>query len=134
MARVAGEMTLAQLEKALEKKKSRLDELQSRRATLQQQLARVEAQISGIAGRSSGAGGVRKRRKRPKNAQSLKGYVSDILGRNKKGLTLAELHEKLDQTDYRSKAKNFRNVLYQCLYNSEDFQQDKSTGKYSLKS
>lgn len=134
MARAAGEMTLAQLERALEKKRTKLDDLHSRRDSLQQQLAKVESQIAGIAGRAgAGGGGVRKRRKRPKNAQSLKAYVNDILGRNKKGLTLAELHEKLEQTDYRSRAQNFRNVLYQCLYNSDDIQQDKSTGKYALK-
>lgn len=133
MAKMSGEMTLAQLERALEKKRSRLEDLESRRSSLQQQLAKVEAQISGIAGRGAGSGGVRKRRKRPRNAQSLKDYVKDILSRNKKGLTLAELHEKLEQTDYKSRARNFRNVLYQCLYNSEDVQQDKSSGKYALK-
>ena len=133
MAKTTGDMTLAQLEKELEKKRTRLDKLQSQRASLQQQLARVEAQISGIAGRSAGAGVVRKRRKRPKNSQSLKDYVKDVLSRNKKGLSLAELHEKLEQTDYKSRAQNFRNVLYQCLYNNDDFQQDKASGKYSLK-
>ncbi len=133
MAKMSGEMTLAQLERALEKKRSRLEDLESRRSSLQQQLAKVEAQISGISGRGAGSGGVRKRRKRPRNAQSLKDYVKDILSRNKKGLTLAELHEKLEQTDYKSRARNFRNVLYQCLYNSDDVQQDKSSGKYALK-
>ena len=58
MAKTTGDMTLAQLEKALEKKRTRLDKLQSQRASLQQQLARVEAQISGIAGRAGfGSGG-----------------------------------------------------------------------------
>jgi hypothetical protein len=134
MARTARELTLAQLERALEKKRSRLQILQSRRDTLQQQLARVEGQIAGIAGRGTGPGGVRKRRKRPKNAQSLKAYVSDVLSRNKKGLTLAELHAKIEDTGYKSRARNFRNVLYQCLYNSNDVQLDKATGRYSMKS
>jgi hypothetical protein len=126
-------MTLTQLERALEKKRSRLQVLQSRRDSLQQQLSRVEGQIAGIAGRGASPGGVRKRRKRPKNTQSLKAYVDDVLARNKKGLTLAELHEKITATGYKSRARNFRNVLYQCLYNSSDVQLDKSTGRYSLK-
>lgn len=133
MARPSRELTLAQLERALEKKRSRLQLLQSRRETLQQQLARVESQIAGIAGRGAAPGGVYKRRKRPKNAQSLRAYVTDVLTRNKKGLTLAELHEKIAETGYKSKARNFRNVLYQCLYNSDDVQLDKSTGRYGLK-
>lgn len=126
-------MTLAQLERALEKKRTRLEDLQSRRESLQQQLARVEGQIAGIAGRGAGPGGVRKRRKRPRNAQSLRSYVEDVLSRNKKGLTLAELHSKIEETGYKSKARNFRNVLYQCLYNSDNVQLDKSTGRYGLK-
>ena len=77
MAKVVKEMTVAQLEQALQKKKGRLDSLIGRREQLQRQLDRVERLIEDIAGRGAVDGDLRKRRRRPKNAQSLRAIVLD---------------------------------------------------------
>ncbi len=58
----------------------------------------------------------------------------EILGRTKKGLTLAELGQKVLDAGYKSSSSNFRNVLYQCVYNTKDVYHDESTGTYKLKS
>lgn len=135
MPRLPKEMTVAQLERALENKRSRLSELTTKREKLQKQLAKTESEIASLAGRGVAEGtGVRRRRRRPKNAKSLRAYVLEILGRSKKGLTIAELDDRVQATGYKSKSRNFRNVLYQCLYNSEEIGQDKETGRYVLKS
>lgn len=135
MPRLPKEMTVAQLERALENKRSRLTELTAKREKLQKQLAKTDSEIASLAGRGAAEGtGVRRRRRRPKNAKSLRAYVLEILGRSKKGLTIAELDDKVQATGYKSKSRNFRNVLYQCLYNSDEIGQDKETGRYVLKS
>lgn len=134
MPKTPREMTVAQLERALEKKRSRLEMLTTKREHLQRLLARTEAQITSLAGRAAADGGtVRRRRKRPKNTQSLRACVLDLLSRSKKGLTIAELHDRVQAAGYKSKSRNFRNVLYQCLYNADEVSQDKETGKYMLK-
>jgi len=134
MAKVVKEMTVAQLEQALQKKKGRLDALVGRREQLQRQLDKVERSIEDIAGRGAMEGDLRKRRKRPKNAQSLRAIVLDLLTKNKKGLSISELHERVEGTGYKTRSRNFRNVLYQCLYNTEGISHEKETGKYVLKS
>lgn len=133
MARVVQEMTVAQLEQALLKKKGKLESLLTRREKLQRQLDKVQRQIDGIAGRSGDGGMRRRKRRRPRNTKSLRTIVMDLLGKSKKGLSISELHERVEQTGYRTRSKNFRNVLYQCLYNTEGISHEKETGKYILK-
>ncbi len=133
MAKVVKEMTVAQLEQALDKKRTKLDTLLGRREQLQKQLDRVDKQIQGLAGRVP-LEGVPRRRRRPKNDRSLRAVVLDLLTRNKKGLSISELHERVEETGYKSRSNNFRNVLYQCLYNTEGIVHEKETGRYVLKS
>ncbi|REJ85683.1 MAG: hypothetical protein DWQ34_28490 [Planctomycetota bacterium] len=125
-------MTVAQLEKALEKKRDRLATLVKRRETLLNDLSKVEQQIQDVGGRDPSLTPVR--RKRPKNKKSLRAYVVEILSRSKKGLTIGELHDRVTQTDYKSRSTNFKNVLYQTLYNTDEIVHDKQTGRYTLKS
>jgi hypothetical protein len=135
MAKVVKEMTVAQLELALQRKKRRLDSLIGRREKLQRQLDRVERMIGDIAGRGAADGDTRtKRRRRPKNKRSLRSLVLDLLTKNKKGLSISELHERVEGAGYKTRSRNFRNVLYQCLYNTDGISHEKETGKYVLKS
>jgi energy-converting hydrogenase A subunit M len=126
-------MTVAQLEQALLKKKGKLESLLTRREKLQRQLDKVQRQIDGIAGRSTEGGLRRRKRRRPRNTNSLRAIVMDLLAKSKKGLSISELHERVEQTGYRTRSKNFRNVLYQCLYNTDGIAHEKETGKYILK-
>ena len=126
MARATGEMTVAQLERELEKKKDRLTSLMKRRNSLLNDLSKVERQIQEIGGRDASM--IPARRKRPKNKQSLRAYVVEILSRNKKGLTIGELHDRVAKTDYKSRSANFKNVLYQTLYNTDDIVHNKESG------
>ena len=131
MAKATGEMTVAQLEKELEKKRVRLTTLMKRRNSLLNDLSKVERQIQEIGGRDPSL--TPARRKRPKNKKSLRAYVLEILSRNKKGLTIGELHDRVSKTDYKSRSANFKNVLYQTLYNSDEIVHNKETGRYALK-
>src|SRR5688500_3669097 len=108
MARPTTGMTVAQLEQALHKRKAKLELLLARRTKLQRSLEKVQGQILVLAGRGASEDGDvrRRRRRRPKNEKSLKAYVLDVLGRNKKGLSISELDQKVQEAGYKTRSKN----------------------------
>ena len=134
MVKSASDLSVAELERILSSRKSRLDSLTKKKTKLQKDLTRVEKEITQLVGRQSAAaaGGRRKVLKRPKNAKPLSQFVTEILSKNKKGLTLAGLAEKVLESGYKTNSSNFNNVLYQCLYNSESFFHDEESGCYRL--
>lgn len=132
MAKVSNQMSVAELERLLENRKTQLNRLTKERDKLQKDLQRVEEKISSLeGGRGMGrrVGGT----VRPKNKKSLHEVVTEILGRSKKGFPLGKLHDKVLESGYKTNSNNFKNVLYQCLYNSDDIQHDNKTGNYYLK-
>jgi hypothetical protein len=131
MPKTAKELSLDQLERALARKKARLAALFRRRLRLQSQLQRVTRQVQDIAGRGRGEGTViRKRRRRRRNSPSLREVVLMLLTKDKKGLAICDLEEQVRATGYKSRSTNFRNVLYQCLYQTKQIKHDKRSGKY----
>jgi len=64
----------------------------------------------------------------------LWGHVENILGRTKRGFTIDELEKKILASGYKTNSNNFKNVVYQCLYHSEDVSLNGETGRYVLKS
>jgi len=128
------DLTMADLERMLHARQQHLDDLYRKRDKLEQQLEAVNAEIEALVGGRRGAGEKRSRHgPRTQNARALRDYVLDILARYKKGLSLTELSEKVVEAGYRSNAQNFRNVLYQCVYNTKGIYHDESTGTYRLK-
>ena len=140
----ASNLSLAELESLLKEQKSRLDSLKKKQAQLEKELDGVNAEIAALEGKGSRkgkrgrpAGSTSKkktvRRRRAKNAKPLKEYVKDVLASNKKGLTLQQVMDKVEAAGYKSKSKNFKNVLYQCLYHTKEFVLDSNKGTYTLK-
>lgn len=136
-------MSLAQLESMLEEQKNRLDNLKQKQKDLEADLQNVNQEIAMIEGNGGGrrgrppgskSGSTRSvRRRRAKNAKPLKAYVIDVLNANKKGLTLQEISDKVQEAGYKSKSKSFKNVLYQCLYHNREFMHDSDAGIYKLR-
>lgn len=133
MARAASDFSLAELERILDERKSQAHELGKRRDQLNKELAKIEAELQGIVGtkRKGARKGVRSG-KRVKNERSLREVLFDILAKAKKGCTLADLEVKVPEAGYKSSSKNFSNMIYQCLYNSEGISKDPETGCYHL--
>lgn len=128
------ELTVAQLEKILQRKKARLDSLLHERSRLQKKLAQVEERIMEIGGVAREERALRRPRRRPKNEKTLIAAVTDVLSQAKKGLTLKELASKLLESGYKTTSTNFQNTLYQCLYhNAEQLTHDPKTHTYRLK-
>jgi len=58
----------------------------------------------------------------------------EVLKKQKAGLPLDKLATAVLNTGYKSGSPNFKNVLYQCLYNNKKaIVHDKKTGAYRLR-
>lgn len=136
-------MSLAELEKMLKEQKNRLESLKKKQSSLQKDLDSVNQEIATLEGKGargrgrppgSASGSTKKvRRRRAKNAKPLKSHVIEALNGNKKGLTLQQVSDKVQESGYKSKSKSFKNVLYQCLYHNKEFVHDAEAGTYKLK-
>lgn len=136
MAKAAKEMSVAELERILNSRKSLLDGLIRKRDRLAKELSGVEKKINTLGGdKGATTGSVRGHRvvKRPKNDKSLHTVVQEILAKSKKGIALDPLSKKVMEAGYKTNSSNFKNVLYQCLYNSEFIVHDPETSVYKLK-
>lgn len=131
---MAKDLTVAQLEQMLEKKRVKLQKLVQRRAALQKQLAKVEASIVSIGGVIRDERKSRRKRKRPRNTKTLFQAVSDVLSHHRKGVTLKELAAKILETGYKTGSTHFENTIYQIIYNNRDkVVHDPKTKTYRLK-
>ena len=59
-------------------------------------------------------------RKRPKNDKPLPAVLADVLN-GQKPMALDDIHEAVVETGYKTSSKNFKNVIYQNLYNKDEF-------------
>lgn len=134
MAKSVNQMSVAELEKALSARRERIDSLMADRDQILRELDKVEGKIRDLGGSFSGRRAQGRRGPRAKNEKPLWGYVEDILGRSKRGVTIEELEKKVLASGYKTNSNNFRNVIYQCLYHAEEVSHDSSTGRYILKS
>ena len=134
MAKSAQGMSVAQIERILNNRKSQLSELASKHNHLMKQLDRDERQLAALEDVRSGRRHVRSRLriKRPRNEHSLRTVVAQVLSKHKKGLPLDPLSKKVLETGYKTHSANFKNVLYQCLYHREEFEHEPETGNYRL--
>ena len=103
------ELTVADLEKALQAKRSKLDDLMSKRAKMRFELDGLEEQIQRLAGMPLTESDTphrgrakRKMRRRVKGQPSLKVWVKNELAKAKKGLTIDEIIEKVQEAGYKS--------------------------------
>ena len=138
MARRKGsDLSVAQLETLLAEKKNRLTTLGHKKGTLTAELSSLDKELESLQGASATAPRRRKkagrRGKRPKNTQSLRSVVNGILGETPKGLSLEDLVAQVISSGYKTKAKSFSNVVYQCVYNAKAIYRDKKSGTYRLK-
>lgn len=128
MAKPPVEMTVAELERILNTRRSALQELNKRRSKVQKELDKIDAEIQTLTGASG-----RQRGRRSKNKLSLREMVLDLLKKSKKGYSLADLSRIILESGYKTASTNFRNVLYQCLYNTNGIYHDEASGTYRYK-
>ena len=126
-------LSVIQLERMLERKRTRLASLLKKRDRLQKQLTNVEGRISEIGGAPTTGAPNRRSRKRPQNDRPLKTVVMEVLTKHNQGLALKDLAAKVLESGYKSSSVKFETAVYQCLYNhTKDFRHDAKTRTYSL--
>lgn len=131
---MANDLSIAQLERLLDKKKLLLDGLQRKRERLQQELAGVETRIAQIVAPPPVEPPPRKSQPRPRNDRKLRDIVTELLKANKKGLHLNDITDRVLATGYKVSSANFSNTVYQCLNRREDlFAYDSTSRLYRLK-
>ena len=126
-------ISVAELEKLLLVRKNQLEELLQRKVQLQAQLRDIDQEIARMQGSRSATAAMTTPRTRTMNDKSLREYVLLILGKSKRGMSLADLSEKILAAGYRTESHNFRNVLYQCVYNTKVVYHDEQTGTYRVR-
>lgn len=131
---MAKELTVSQLERLLEKKRTRLVSLEQQRARLLKKLQQLDSRIALTGGVVREGRKPRRGRKRPKNAQTLLQAMTQVLTQHKKGLSLKDLSEKIIAGGYKTASANFQNTVYQIIYNNQDkVAHDAKTKTYRLK-
>lgn len=136
MIKSTKDLTLLDLEKLLNGKKNELEQLLRKREQLERQLTDVVERIRAIEGKRNGTdlgGNGRRISFRLQNDRTLKEVVTELLTENAKGLGLDDLSKRVLATGYKTTSTNFKNTLYQCLYNHERIVLDKKNGLYQLK-
>ena len=131
--RKSSNLSVAQLEKLLAKAKNKVlvTTLNRKKASLQAELSSVDKELQSL--KEGKAPAPRRRRgKRPKNTQSLATVVTGILGNTTRGLSLDDLVAKVRDSGYKTKAKSFSNVVYQCVYNTKGIYRDKKNRTYRM--
>jgi len=129
MAQTAN-LFIVTLERELKRRKAARHALARRERKLDRQLSIVRRQLARVSGNGNNG---HARTSRPKNEKSLRETILVVLGRSKHGYTLDDLADKVRATGYKSHSKDFRNVVYQCIYNCDDVAFDADAGKYRLK-
>ncbi len=131
MASTPPALSISDVERLLEEKKSHLERLVGQREQLQKRIDDLDRQMQAAVSLE----GPRRRMGRPRlsNVAPLRTVVLEVLKKNKKGLVLSELTTKVIEAGYKSQSANFQNVIYQCLYYTPEIEQDASTKRYSLK-
>ena len=128
------ELSVSALERMLSRRRTQLERLTRRRESLQRQIEKVDRQIGQIGGRNGSDLGVHKKvRRRPRNSKPLTEVVVEVLKKHKAGLALGQLSDKVLATGYKSHSGDFKNVVYQCLYNNrKTIVHDEKAGVYKL--
>ena len=132
MAKDTAPLSIADLERLLNKRRDNVQGLLERRKQVQREIETLDAEMQDAMNPNAPIGRIRRRGPRVKNETSLRTVIEGILAKSKKGLSLPDLVNKVTETGYKSNSRNFKNVVYQCLYNSKTIVQDEATGRYRI--
>jgi hypothetical protein len=128
MAREVASLSLVDIEKLIEQRQNQIEALLVKRDQLESEIERIDRAIQALL--TSGTS--TRVRRLPKNVSSLRVVMLSVLGKNKKGLPLDELAQQISDTGYKSNSRNFKNVVYQCIYDTPEVEHDEATGTYRV--
>lgn len=134
MARPASgtNLTIAQLQRVLNDKKSELDKLHRQKANLQKKVSLIDRQISRIGGGLDGMRGHGGFGARPRNEKSLLATLEEVFKKAGRPLKVQEILDGVLASGYRSGSANFRGIINQTLIKDKRFGATER-GVYALK-
>ena len=123
---------IAQLERALQERRSEITRLERQRAELQRKLDGLDRQIEklggSIGGRRGGGRGVRAR-----NEQSLVDVIESVMRSSGKPMRVGDIVDAVQAGGYRSNSANFRGIVNQTLIKERKRFGQVERGLYQLK-
>ena len=114
-----GSMSIAELERMINKRRTEITRLERRRAKAQKRLDGIDEQIRRLGGSirgGRGGGGGRARNERP-----LADAIHDVLSRKGEAMRVQEIADAVESTGYRSNSANFRGIVNQMLIKDKRF-------------
>jgi hypothetical protein len=124
-------LTITDLERILQKRRSALEQLTKERDRLLKRVAALDGRIRALSG-GAGPSGVTAGG-RPRNAMSLVEAMSEVLAKASKPLKVGEIVEKVEAAGYRSNASNFRALVNQTLIKQRKQFANAGRGVYQIK-
>jgi hypothetical protein len=124
------DLSLAQLERLMQSRRTELTKLTRDRDKLQKKLDALNDRISEISGGMTG--GTRGGGTRARNAMNLPEVIHQVLSKAGGALSVGDIMEKVQAGGYRSNSANFRGIVNQALIKDKRFTSS-SRGMYQLK-
>ena len=124
-------LSLAQLERLMQSRRTELTRLTRQRDKVQKKLDTLNDRISeisgGMVGGTRGGGGTRAR-----NAANLPEVIHQVLSKSGAAVSVGDIMDKVRAAGYRSNSANFRGIVNQALIKDKRFT-SASRGMYQLK-
>jgi chromosome segregation ATPase len=126
MPRQRIDLSIAQLEQLLNKRRSRRIELEREHRKLRKQLDAIEQELNNIAGDARGRG------QRARNEKSLTATIEDVLRRANQPMRVGDIADAALKSGYRTNSDNFRGIVNQTLIKEKQFT-SAGRGLYQMK-
>jgi hypothetical protein len=128
-------LTINQLERLLEKRRSSLDALMRERSHLEKRLGTIDSRIRALSGGGASAAGSLglTRGGRARNPMSLVAAMEDVLTKAGKPLNVGDIVDKVHVLGYHSNAANFRALVNQTLIKQRKLFANAGRGMYEIK-
>jgi hypothetical protein len=132
MPKLQRDMSIAELERILGRRRAEITSLTQERDRLQRQLAIIDNKIRDLAGQGTAAI-VTNRGGRARNATSLVATLSQVLGKSGKPMTVSEILQGVLDSGYRSTSPKFRGIVNMTLVKERKRFANTGRGIYELK-
>lgn len=124
-------LTIADLERIIERRRSQVSELTRERDRIQRQLDAIDGKIRELAGKGGAEG--TGRRRRAVNGKSLITTLEEVLEKSGRPMKVGEILDAVLKTGYQSHASNFRGLLNQTLIRERKRFANTDRATYQLK-
>lgn len=125
--RIGSDLSIADLERILDRRRSKLTGLERERGKLVKQLDALDREIGALGGNGRSKSG------RARNASSLTETIVEVLRKANGALKVAEIVSRVEASGYRSSSANFRGIVNQALIKDKRFLKGDTRGSYLLK-